>query len=291
MEQRTRITLAWELHQSGVSNSQIARDLVVNRETVNRWIATIREIGLLPFLESYRSSPRKPRPSRQVPLAVKQKVWFLREREGGSCGQKIAYFLEKEEGIALSVPKIYEILNEKYTLGNRHSRKRTKRGPVPQAAAPRQVVQMDTIDFGAVFAFTAIDIFSREADVYLAPAVTSVEGKNFLIRCLPLRFSGFVDIIQTDGGSEFAGEFAHCVRAFCIRHRVSRPYRKNEQAYIESFNRTVRAECLGWDEYRPGEIPRLQREADAFLERYHFHRPHLGLTPLRPPLARASCLQ
>jgi transposase len=223
MEHATKITLAWELHASGISNSQIARDLALNRETVNRWIAAIKATGLLPFLESYRTAPRKPRPSRQVPVSVKQKVWFLRDREGGICGQKIAYFLEKEEGIHLSIPKIYEILEEKYTLGSRHSRKRTKRGPVPEASAPREVVQMDTIDFGKVFAFTAVDIFSREADVYLAPALTSAEGKNFLNRCLPLRFSGFVALIQTDGGSEFEGEFAQSVGQFCTRHRVSRP--------------------------------------------------------------------
>lgn len=284
MDAKAKITLVWQLHQRGVSQRQIARDLALNHETVGNYIRAIKQQGLLPFLEAYRTSGRKPRPCRQVPLTIKQRVWFLREREAGCCGQKIAYFLEKEEGIHLSVPKIYEILDEKYTLGSAHSRKRKKRGPVPEAAAPRQVVQMDTIDYGKVFAFTAIDIFSREADVYLAPCLTSAEGSNFLLRCLPLRFSGFVTLIQTDGGSEFEGEFAAQVTQFCQCHRVSRPYKKNEQAYIESFNRTVRAECLGWDVYRPEQIPALQREADAFLERYHYHRPHLGLIPLRPPL-------
>lgn len=285
MDARTRITLVWQLHQQGVSNRQIAHDLDLNHETVGNYIRSIGEKGLLPFLQGYATGPRKPRPARQVPVSVKQKVWSLRDREAGCCGQKIAYFLEKEEGIRLSIPKIYEILAEKFTLGDRHSRQRTKRGPIPEASGPRQVVQMDTIDFGKVFAFTAVDIFSREADVYLAPALTSVEGKNFLLRCVPLRFCGFVDLIQTDGGSEFEGEFAARVGAFCARHRVSRPYRKNEQAFIESFNRTVRAECLGWDAYQPGDIPALQQVADAFLERYHYHRPHLGLVPLRPPLA------
>jgi transposase-like protein len=51
MEQRTKITLAWELHEQGLSNSQIARRLEINRETINRWIAAIGEQGLLPFLE------------------------------------------------------------------------------------------------------------------------------------------------------------------------------------------------------------------------------------------------
>ena len=108
MEQRTKITLAWELHEQGLSNSQITRRLEINRETTNRWIAAIGEQGLLPFLEQYRSHARQPRPVRQVPLTVKQKVWFLREREENACGQKIAYFLEQEHGIHLSVPKIYE---------------------------------------------------------------------------------------------------------------------------------------------------------------------------------------
>lgn len=89
MEQTTKITLAWQLHQNGTSNSQIARDLSLNRETVNRWIAAIKERGLLPFLETYRTGPRKSRPSRQIPVWVKQKVWFSRDREGGCCGHKI----------------------------------------------------------------------------------------------------------------------------------------------------------------------------------------------------------
>ena len=101
MQQRTKIVLAWELHEQGISNSQIARRLETNRETINRWISAIAAQGLLPFLEQYRSHAREPRPGRQVPLTIKQKVWFLREREENACGQKIAYFLEQEFRIPL----------------------------------------------------------------------------------------------------------------------------------------------------------------------------------------------
>ena len=61
-------------------------------------------------------------------------------------------------------------------------------------------------------------------------------------------------------------------------------YRKNEQSYIESFNRTVRKECLGWQNYRLKDLPECQKMVELFLERYHYHRPHMGLrmrTPLR----------
>jgi len=284
MEQKTRIILAWELHEQGMSNTQIALRLQVNRETVNRWVAAIQEQGLLPFLNARCQGQSNPRPARQVPVSLKQKVWALREREHGCCGQKIAYFLEKEEGLTLSVPKIYEILAEKYVIRSKW-KKNKPRGPVPQAAQARQVIQMDTIDLGRVFAFTAVDIFSREADLLVTPDLTSEQGSVFLRLCMARRFApGFVQVVQTDGGPEFKGAFAQAVGEYCTWHRVARPYKKNEQAYIESFNRTVRNECLGWLKYQPDQVACLNRQGEVFLARYHFHRPHLGLDPLRPPL-------
>lgn len=105
MDQKTKIVLAWELHEQGISNSQIARRLEANRDTINGWIRDIIGLGLLPFLESRHQSKRRPRPVRQVSLAVKQKVWQIREREMNCCGQKIAYFLEQRaKSMVLNFP-------------------------------------------------------------------------------------------------------------------------------------------------------------------------------------------
>lgn len=60
------------------------------------------------------------------------------------CGQKIQYFLDKEHRV------------------------------------DPEVIRMDSIDFGGIFAFTAVDIFSKEADVTLAPELTSQYGADFL---------------------------------------------------------------------------------------------------------------
>ena len=290
MDARTKITLAWELHEQGLSNSQIAKRLELNRETINRYVACIAATNLLTFLENYRAGQQNPRPTRQTPPSVKRRVWEIRERELNCCGQKIAYFLKKEHDIELSVPKIYEIISEKYQLTAK-GRKKQKRGEVPEASAAREVIQMDTVHFGGVFAFTAVDIFSREADVFLASSATSMEGKRFLESCMPRRF-GFqseankVGVIQTDGGSEFEGEYKAAVGGYCLSHRVARPYKKNEQSFIESFNRTVRSECLGHWKYKAEQIAFLQPQVERFLERYHYHRPHLGFDPMRPPLTR-----
>ena len=285
MEKITEITLAWELFQQGVPKAHIATHLGRNRETVILWLQGIQEQGLPAFLERHQQAKKQTRPSRQVRLSTKQLVWTIRERERGCCGQKIAYFLEKEHHIFLSVPKIYEVLAEKYTLRTKWT-KNQKRGDVPKAEAARQVVQMDTVHFGQVFAFTAVDIFSREADVLLRPSLMAVDGEAFLKFTMPRRFGGFTQTIQTDGGSEFEAEFHTRAPFYCRQHRIARPYKKNEQSFIESFNRTFRNECLGWSKYRVEELPELTQEVEVFLERYHYHRPHLAFDPMRPPLSR-----
>lgn len=166
--------------------------------------------------------------------------------------------------------------------------KNQKRGTVPTASAPRAVIQMDTVAFGGVFAFTGIDLSTKAAAGMLRPALTSEDGAAFLQRAMAHCFTGHVAVLQPDGGPEFKGPFAQQARTYCDRHRIARPYKKNEQAYIESFNRTLRKECLGWGTYRVEDLPRLIPEVHTFLDRYHYHRPHLGLVPMRPPLTAPS---
>lgn len=71
------------------------------------------------------------------------------------------------------------------------------------------------------------------------------------------RFNRFVEVVQTDGGGEFEAEFALTMWSYCQRHRIARPYQKNEQAFIESFNRTLRKEFRGWSRYQQHDEPRL----------------------------------
>jgi transposase len=283
MQNSTLITLCWELYEQGLAKSRIAARLGRHRETIHLWIKGIQKDGLMPFLDRYEQAKKGERRSRQVDPILKRWVWEIREREFDCCGQKIQYFLNREHAVHLSVPKIYEILAERYVIRPRW-KKNHARGPIPRASHPREVVQMDTIDFGGLFAFTAIDIYTREADILLAPELTAKYGLCFLYQSMKRRFDNHVHLIQTDGGPEFKADFLASVLAFSDRHRIARPYRKNEQSYIESFNRTVRKECLGWRTYQPGELQECTELVESFLKRYHYHRPHIGLG-MRTPLS------
>ena len=55
-------------------------------------------------------------------------------------------------------------------------------------------------------------------------------------------YFGSCEVLQTDGGKEFMDGFEEQVGCYAQRHRVARPYRKNEQAFVESFHRTLRTE-------------------------------------------------
>ena len=124
--------------------------------------------------------------------------------------------------------------------------KNQHRWAVPIASGPRAVIQMDTVAFGSVVAFTGIDIYTKEAEVLLRPALTSEDEAAFLQTVIAHHVTGRVAVLQTEEGPEFKGAFAQQARGYCDRHRIARPYKKNEQAYIERFNRTLRKECLGW---------------------------------------------
>jgi transposase len=283
MRQMTKIVLAHELLEQGVSKVRIAERLQVSRRTVIRWAQAIEQHGNLEtYLEYYQQAKKGTRRKRKTDAILKRRIWTLREKHHQCCGQKIQYFLQKEYGMKVSVTTIYKVLSEKYQLRSKW-RKNVPRGPNPAAQAARQVIQMDTVLFGEVFAFTAVDIFTKESDVLLRPALEAVDGKAFLECCMLRRFDGFSKIIQTDGGSEFKGEFSQTVNAYCDRHRVARPYKKNEQAFIESFNRSLRKECLGWAKYKVSEIPQLSLQVEDWLQYYHYERPHISLS-MCPPL-------
>lgn len=277
MNQLTKVSLAWELYEQQVPKSHIAQRLSVHRETIHLWISGVEnhEGGLLGFLEDYLVAKKGERRKRRVDGLLKSRVWRLREDNRDCCGQKIKEFLEDEYGIALSVPTIYKILGEKYQLRSKW-KKNTARGPVPKAERPREVIQMDSVDFGEVFAFTGIDIFSKDVAVRLYPTLTSSDGKDFLTHAFEKRFK-HTELLQTDGGPEFKDQFRRTVFHYSNRFRVARPYRKNEQAYIESFNRSLRKECLGWGKFKPTDIQTLEKEVNDYLVYYHAKRPHCGL--------------
>jgi transposase InsO family protein len=282
VQQATKIILAWELFDQHVPKAHIAKQLDVNRDTIYEWLTRIANHpkGLSGFVEDYEAAKKGERAKRKVDGLLRARIYRLREENRQCCGQKIQEYLFDDYSQYVSVPTIYTILAEKYKLRSKW-KKNQKRGTPIKATKPREVIQMDTVHFGMVYAFTAVDTFAKDVSVRLYPTLTSTDGKDFLEQSFQNRFH-HTELLQTDGGPEFKGEFKQEVFHFADRFRVARPYKKNEQSYIESFNRSLRKECLGWGNFHPNQIPVLEKELTDYLHYYHTKRRHMGINMRTP---------
>jgi len=277
-ESVTAIHVCWQLVQAGISPEAIPGKVNCNRATVYRWIKKIRLLGINEFIRRYREAKKGHRHTKTNPV-IKARVYAIRDSKRKCCGEKIKYFLNKEYGETLSVSTIYRILNEKYVLRSKW-KKNVKRGGVLIGTKPREVIQTDTVDFGHVFAFTSIDTFTKEPCVVLKSTLDSLAGAEALAE--QLAFFGDIASIQRDGGPEFKLHWDALAKKHIPLIRTAKPYKKNEQAFIERFNGILRKECLGYGPYKPEQIPELQKRLDVYMDYYLNERPHLSLNMKTP---------
>ena len=131
----TKIILAYELLEHGLSQGAVAERLGISRRTVIRWSQAIQAAESLEgFLEHYQKAKSGPRRKRKRDQLLKQRIWFLREQYRHCCGQKLQYFLHKEYGMQVSVTTIYKVLAEKYQLRSRAQHN----NPVAPSRPPRR---------------------------------------------------------------------------------------------------------------------------------------------------------
>jgi len=286
----TKIKLCYTLWKNGISLEDIPDQLGVHRATVYRWIKGIKLKGINKFIQDYRQAKKGRKRPRKTHGMIKARVCRIRKEYRNCCGEKIRYILQRDYGESPSVSTIYRILGEKFVLRSKW-KKYSKRGFVRKGNAPREVIQTDTVDLGGLYAFTAIDTCTKEASVVIRARLTSADGKQALKQ--QMEQFGKIDHIQRDGGSEFKGKWQDYAQKHIPSIRTARPYKKNEQAFIERFNGILRKECLGHAHYKKQELERVQTAVNRFLDYYHTKRPHLSLnmkTPyeFNPPMSHLT---
>jgi len=263
----TQIYVAWELKKAGHSADEIAAQLGKYRSTIYRWLKGIRMRGIRGYV-TYFKQAKKGRRVRKTHGYMVQQVLRIRREYRDCCGEKIVYLLA-QEGIHLSCSTVYRILKRHLTL--RKHRRQPQGAPAQRATGSRRVVQVDMLDLGEVYAYTAI---------VMRLSLQAADGRQALERLMAT--FGRVVVLQTDGGSEFKAECAAAMSRWADRHRIARAYKKNEQAFIEAFNGTLRREEFGHMTFRADQLELAQEYADEFLDYYHHRRPHLALDMMTP---------
>jgi putative transposase len=166
-----------------------------------------------------------------------RKIRVLLIREGWKVGKKLVYRLYREEGLGLRRrPKARRTVSE-------HSRQK------PRVEGPNQVWSLDFVadelTHGRRFrALTVVDVYTREC---LAIEVgQSLKGHD-VVRVLQqiAEKRGMPRMLFCDNGSEFTSQVLD-LWAYHNQVKIdfSRPGKPTDNAYVESFNGTLRAECL-----------------------------------------------
>jgi putative transposase len=129
-------------------------------------------------------------------------------------------------------------------------------------------------------ALTVVDVFSREAlaievgQRLRAEDVVSVLNRLVAQRRAP-RF------LFADNGSEFSGRLLDMwAYHYKVQIDFSRPGKPTDNSFIETFNGSLRDECLNlhWFE----SLVEAKREIEAWRRDYNETRPHMALNDLTP---------
>lgn len=202
-----------------------------------------------------------------------RKVLVLLNREGRKVGRYLVYRLYKEEGLTLR-----QRLRRRRRVAI-HGRERRK------PTRPNQVWSLDFVadqlaDGRRFRALTVVDVLTREC--LAIEAGQTLKGKD-VVRVLN-RIKGqrgAPKLLFCDNGSEFSSQ-AMDLWAYQngVRIDFSRPGKPTDNAHVESFNGTFRAECLNAHWFMG--LSEAKEIIEAWRREYNASRPHRALGERTP---------
>jgi transposase InsO family protein len=152
-----------------------------------------------------------------------------------------------------------------------------------KADKPRSVIEFDMkhIYLGGVkqYAFVAVDIFTKEAVIHLSRQPSSFQAMLALTKAVEV-FGEDVVIVNDNGSENYAHAYNY-LKSHSITQYFTRPHTPKDKPHVENLIGKLQQECL--DEYR-GHMLLEEREKQviAWLNDYHFFRPHQALGYLTP---------
>ena len=268
----------------GWSCERAARHVGVHRITIWRWCRRAEAPDRRKLIVT-RPSTAHSHPW-TMPEYVVRLVLAIRD-ELKRCALIIHGYLRRfYPDIVVSLSTVGRIL-QRHQLTDRWYGRRGKtarrRTPRPRVEAPGSFMQMDTIHFKhwrtkqAYYVYTLIDLKSRWAYAEYSPQINPRDTTRFVKRAIEqLPFT--VQLIQTDNGQEFSTVCEVFLSSLGIAQRRIRLGKKNDNAHIERFNRTLQDECLGrW----PDET-HIQERLRRYLDFYNTKRLHCSLQSFTP---------
>lgn len=205
-------------------------------------------------------------------------------------GYKRIHILLQREGLKINHKRVHRLYClEGLQLQKRRPRRNVsathRQPPKTKASAPHIAWSMDFVadqtQSGQRFrALTVVDVFNREC---LAIHPGQKLGAADVVSVLEsiARKAKAPRRIHCDNGSEFAGRL---VDLWAYANKVelvfSRPGKPTDNAFIESFNGSLRDECLNVHWFQ--DLTDANEKLQAWMKDYNESRPHRALNNLSP---------
>lgn len=127
---------------------------------------------------------------------------------------------------------------------------------------------------------TIVDVFTREC-LAVEPGVRLTGEDVVRVSTRITKERGAPARIYCDNGSEFAGQlFDLWAYGNRVQIEFSRPGKPTDNAFIESFNGSLRDECLNVHWFT--DLTDARRKMQAWQDDYNGSRPHRSLNNLTP---------
>jgi transposase InsO family protein len=282
----------------------------VSKSSIYQWRNTLeRTGGKLESLNELSKAPHHPRGSK-VEQRIKDFIQTFRQEHPRTGKEKIKPELDEfcqKEGIAIisesTIGRVIKELKEKGKIPRKFKvsingktgtvrikepkpwrKKLRRKGYQPES--PGDLLQLDSVVkfiYGLKrYIITAIDLKSEFAFAQAYKNLSSQAAQDFFKKLESV--SPFPILrTQTDNGSEFKLRFGDYLEKRNILHFFNYPRRPQQNAQIESFNRTIQEDFVNWHQaLLANDIDKFNHKLTEWLLWYNTKRPHSSLNKQSP---------
>ncbi len=293
-EQEIKRLQKWRLgvlrHMEEVTHNvaKTCRYYGIGRTAYYEWLKRYQEEGE----EGLRDKSRRPHNSPMAtPVEIVAKVVYLRQTyHFGPL--RIKMYLERYHGIVInrsSIWKMLKRLNMNLLPANQRYKKHTERWKRYEKPQPGHSIQVDVKFLERIkdtrqryYQFTAIDDCTRLRVLKIYERnnqLTAIQFVDYVLSRLPFH----TEVIQTDNGSEFQGQFHWHILDKGINHVYIRPRTPRLNGKVERSHRIDEEEFYRMLEGVVIDDTKLFNEKLQEWENfYNFERPHSALNGQTP---------
>jgi len=293
ISQAAKTRLEWLIFYFSVADKNVAetaRYFGISRKCLHKWLSRFNP----KVIQSLEEESRRPNHLRtwQVSPAQEDRIKVIRRRHLAWGKKKLSILYKKEYGESISTWKVERVvrkhhlypdptLHQKLSKRRKHQGKRVRIHTLDTSSyAPGKLWHIDTviIDWYGTrrSIITALEDKTKLAYARVYKNHSSRSAADFLKRLVYLS-NGDINVIHSDNGSEFAGEFEKASQDLSIFQVYSRVRTPNDNPALERFNRTIQDEWLALSEVGLDDIEEANSDLTNWLVEYNFERPHQSL--------------